>query len=264
MKNLKPVIDGASEYGGAAMGAVIGAGIGSAVAGPLGTAGGALVGTLIENVMQWAGNEIKERCLSKSEARKIGTVYEKAKEKIAEKLKAGKKLRTDGFIEKDVNERSPSEEILEGTLFAAQRENEEKKLPYLANLYANINFDSTVDRNMANQLIRIASDLTYRQLVIMRVIGAYQKGDLKGVPPRRNTPYNSISGYDNISIATEIYDLYRRSLVFSKSAILDAAGITPAKLEISGIGALIYNLMDLPQMTYDDLAGRIVKFLSGQ
>lgn len=263
MKNLKPVIDGASEYGGAAMGAVIGAGIGSAVAGPLGTAGGALAGALIENVIQWAGNEIKERCLSKSEARKVGTVYEKAKEKIAEKLKAGEKLRTDGFIENDVNERSPSEEILEGTLFAAQRENEEKKLPYLANLYANINFDSTVDRNMANQLIRIASDLTYRQLVIMRVIGAYQK-DLYGVPPRRNTPYNTISGYDNISIATEIYDLYRRSLVFSKSAILDAAGITPAELEISGIGALIYNLMDLPQMTYDDLAGRIVKFLSGQ
>ena len=44
MKNLKPVIDSASEYGGAAMGAVIGAGIGSAVAGPLGTAGGALAG----------------------------------------------------------------------------------------------------------------------------------------------------------------------------------------------------------------------------
>jgi hypothetical protein len=91
-----------------------------------------------------------------------------------------------------------------------------------------------------------------------------QKGDLTGVPPRRTTPYNTISGYDNISIASEIYDLYRRSLVFSKSVILDAAGITSAKLEISGIGALIYNLMDLPQMTYDDLAGRIVKFLSDQ
>ena len=264
MKYLKPVIDGASEYGGAAMGAVIGAGVGSAVAGPLGTAGGALAGALIENIIQWAGNEIKERCLSKSEARKVGTVYEKAKEKIAEKLKAGEKLRTDGFIENDVNERSPSEEILEGTLFAAQRENEEKKLLYIANLYANINFDPTVDRNMSNQLIRIASDLTYRQLVIMRVIGAYQTGDLKGVPPRRTTPYNTIGGYDNISIASEIYDLYRRSLVFSKSVILDAAGITPAKLEISGIGALIYNLMDLPQMPYDDLAGRIVKFLSDQ
>ena len=56
--------------------------------------------------------------------------------------------------------------------------------------------------------------------------------------------------------------MYRRSLVFSKSVILDVAGITPAELEISGIGALIYNLMDLPQMTYDDLAGRIVEFLS--
>ena len=261
-KNLNQAIDGVTEYGGAAMGAIIGAGVGSTVAGPLGTAGGALAGAVIENILQWAGNEIKERCLSKSEARKVGSVYEIAKEKITEKLLAGEKLRTDGFIESGVDDRSPSEEILEGTLFAAQRENEEKKIPYLASLYANINFDSTVDRNMANQLIRIASDLTYRQLVIMRVIGAYQTEDLQGAPSRRNTPYKVLSGYDNISIATEIYDLYRRSLVFSQSVILNAAGINPSKLEISGIGALIYNLMDLPHMPYNDLAERVIVFLS--
>lgn len=263
-KNLDHVIDGATEYGGAAMGAVIGAGVGSAVAGPLGTAGGALAGAVIENIMQWAGAEIKARCLSKAEARKVGSVYEKAKEKITEKLQAGEKLRTDGFIEDGVDDRSASEEILEGTLFAAQRENEEKKLPYLANLYANINFDSVVDRNMANQLIRIASDLTYRQLVIMRVIGAYQTGDLKGAPLRRNTPYGKISGYDNISIAGEIYDLYRKSLVFSQTFILDSAGINPSKLVISGMGALLYNLMDLPHMSCDNLSKSIIDFLSDQ
>ena len=260
--NLDRLIDGTTKYGGTAIGATVGAGVGSVVAGPLGTAGGALAGAVIENIIQWAGNEIKERCLSRSEARKVGSVYEKAKEKIEEKLSAGEKLRTDGFIEGEVDGRSPSEEILEGTLFAAQRENEEKKLPYLANLYANINFDATVDRNMANQLIRIASDLTYRQLAIMRVIGAYQTGNLQGGPQLRNTPYKVINGYDNVSIASEVYDLYRRSLVFSQSVIFDAAGINPSKLQISGIGALLYNLMDLPHMPYDDLTERIIKFLS--
>lgn len=60
---------------------------------------------------------------------------------------------------------------------------------------------------------------------------------------------------------TEIYDLYRRGIVHSDSAILGAAGITPSKLTIGGIGALLYNLMDLPHMAFDKMAERIVMFL---
>lgn len=113
---------------------------------------------------------------------------------------------------------------------------------------------------MANQLIKLAENLSFRQLVIMRVIGAYQTGDFNG-PPRRDSAFKTINGYDNISIATEIYDLYRRGIVHSDSAILGAAGITPSKLTIGGIGALLYNLMDLPHMAFDKMAERIVMFL---
>jgi len=260
---LGKIVEGVPKYGGSAASAAVGAGIGTLIAGPIGTVTGAMVGTAVEHVIQFAGQEIKEKVLSKSEKRKIGTVYECAKEKINRNLDEGKTLRTDDFFNPSTDGRSSADEILEGTLFAAQRENEEKKLPYMANLYANINFDESIDRHMANQLIHIASELSYRQLVILRVIGAYQTGDLVGAPPRRSTEYGTITGYDNISIATDIFDLYRRSLVFSQSAILDAAGIIPSKLTISGMGALLYNLMDLPHMPYDELANTIVTFLSG-
>lgn len=261
--NKERILDAVTEAGGSAASALIGAGIGTAVAGPVGTIGGALVGTAIERAILWAGKEIKERCLSKAEHRKIGTVFECATEKINFNLKAGKKLRNDDFFQDKFDERSAAEEILEGTLLAAQRENEEKKLPYIANLYANINFDSIINRHMANQLIRLASDTTYRQLVILRAIGAYQTGDLKNAPPRRNTAFKSISGYNNISIATEIFDLYRKSLITSESAIFDAAGITPSHLAVNGIGALMYNLMDLPHMPFDDDAKVVIAFLAG-
>ena len=59
---------------------------------------------------------------------------------------------------------------MEGIFFAAQRENEERKLPYLANLYANICFDDAISRPMANQLIKIAASISFRQLAIAKVV----------------------------------------------------------------------------------------------
>lgn len=114
---------------------------------------------------------------------------------------------------------------------------------------------------MANQLIKTASDITYRQLVILHVIGAYQSHP-QLVPKRRDKAFNGIRGYEKISIASEIYDLYRHSLVFSKNVILDTSGFTPSLLQISGNGALIYNLMELSTMHFDEIAKEIVDFLS--
>ena len=44
-----------------------------------------------------------------------------------------KKLRNDNFF-KNIDEYSSAEEILEGTLLVAQKEYEERKLQYIANL----------------------------------------------------------------------------------------------------------------------------------
>ena len=255
------VVDGVADIAGSVAGAIAGAGVGAVIAGPVGVAGGALAGTVIEKVFMCVGKEIQERLLSKSESKKIGTVYSCAKEKIEANLNNGKELRSDDFFSPEVDDRSSSEEILEGTLFAAQREYEEKKLPYLANLYANINFDSTINRQMANQLIKIASDITYRQMVILCVIGAYQTNRAL-LPTRRESKFNGIDGCDRISIATEIFDLYRRSLLFSKELFFDAPGFIPAQLKISGMGALLYNLMELFTMQPDKIAGEVIDFLS--
>lgn len=254
------IVETISDVGGSTTSALVGAGIGAAIAGPVGIAGGAIAGTAIEKVFQRIGEEIKNRVLSKSENEKIETVYECAKQKISFNLSNGKPLRNDDFYEQQVDDRSSSEEILEGTLFAAQREHEEKKLPYLGNLYANINFDKSIDRQIANQLIKIASDISYRQLAILYVIGAYQNRIINS-PKRRESPFSGIRGYSNISIASEIFDLYRRSLIFSKNVILDAAGFTPSLLEISGVGALLYNLMELSTMPFDQIARSIVNLL---
>lgn len=131
-----------AEYGGIAAGAAIGGIIGTAIVGPVGSVLGALAGTGLEKAFAWVGKEIKERCLSTSENRKIGTVYELAK-KDRENLKAGKHLRKDEFMECEAQDRPAYEELLESTLFAAQRECEERKLKYIANMQIQMKIDTT-------------------------------------------------------------------------------------------------------------------------
>lgn len=264
MENKKEIIiDTVTEYGGAAAGAAIGAGIGLFVAGPAGAVAGSLAGTLFENVVKKVGEEIKERKLSKAENKKVGSVYTLASENIAQKLSEGKTLRSDDFFAESKDDRSTAEEILEGTLFAAQREAEEKKLPYYSRMYANIAFSTDVTRPMANQLIKITEQLTYRQLLILNVIGTYQAIGL----PFKKTSYGSVAGLTQVAIASEVFELYRMSLLSSSSVIFDSAGINPSALSVTGYGAHIFNLMELHTLIPDSynvqLMEEIIAFFTG-
>lgn len=266
VKNKKNIIDIVTEYGGSAASSAAGAVIGGSVAGPLGAVGGAMAGTAIENIAKKIGKEIKERMLSKSEEKKIDTVFDSACKKITDKLNEGMQLRQDDFFAKTGENRSSAEEIFEGTLFAAQRESEEKKIKYYANLYANIAFNTTISRPIANQLIKIAEQLTYRQIVILHAIGTHQL--MQKMSFFKTTAYSSVSGLTNVTIASEIFELYRMSLISSKNVIFDSAGINPSMLSISGYGALIFQLMELTQLETDEdlplLLMEIISFLTGK
>lgn len=228
-------------------GTAVETGIAAVVPGIGGVLGGAAIGSVVGKVFEYAGKEILNRFLSKREEHRITNVMDLAKKKIDENIKNNKKLREDDFFE-NVDNRSSAEEILEGTLMVAQKEYEERKLPYMANLYANIAFDDTITREIADRLIKISSDLTYRQLMILSAIGFAQISGIHG----KTETYRSVSDLNNVSIASEIFDLYRKSLVFSSEVILDTAGINPSKLTLGGYGALLYNLMELPKFPLPD------------
>lgn len=267
MPNSKKIIETTAEYGGIAAGAAIGSAIGTAIAGPAGSVLGALAGTGLEKAFTWAGKEIKERCLSTAENRKIGTVYELAKNKIEENLNAGKHLRTDEFMKYEAKNRPAYEELLESTLFVAQRECEEKKLKYIANLYANINFEiphrweMNIDSQAANKLMKIVSELSYREIAILSVIGRYQNGSLTK-PPRRENIFHNINQQKNY-IASEVFDLYCRGLVYSDEIILYAGAMNPQKLNLNGYGAALFNLMELSTMPEDNVIDDVISFMSG-
>lgn len=268
MKNMfgkrknKEKHDITSDYVGSVTGAVVGASIGTAVAGPAGAGIGAIGEVVITKIFTGLSKEFDQRNLSFSESQRIKNVHDAALIKIQENITNGKRIRNDDFFYDDEDDRSSAEEILEGTLLASQRENEKKKLIYLSNMYANIIFDCNVDRYMANHLIKVASDLTYRQLLIILVLMRYQSGLLTD-PARRNTEYGTINGYKNISLASEIFDLYRKNILFSSTSISDAAGINPSFLKVKGIGELMFKLMDMNEISYDEeVYAHILDFLT--
>lgn len=233
--------------------------VGAVAGGALGGVGGAIVGSLAGKAFGIIGKEIKERVLSHSENKKISTVFECAKNKIEERLDNGAVLRQDGFFDEKENNRSAAVEILEGVLFTAQKEYEEKKLEYMANFYANICFDESISREVASYLIKIAAELTYREIVILSIIGKQSWGVLNLL--LRDYPYKGFDNYHDMGIAAEVYELYRKSLIISSSAILDSASFTPAELMLNGMGELLFVDMELYSMPLDLVANDVIAFL---
>ena len=260
------LVGGTVAYAGAAAASGVGEMVGAAIGGPGGAVVGAIVGTAIEKVFHHTGKEITERMLSPAENRKVETAYTVAQTAIAQKLEAGKTLRDDGFFEEDENGRSDAEEILEGTLFAAQREFEEKKIKLLGTMYANLAFDETVSKPIANYLIKLAERMTYRQILILQSVGIAQQ--TKPCMPLKQTAYREIQGIENVAIATELFELYRMGILHSSAAILDCAGINPAALSVGGYGAHLFNLMELDRNMWQDsddifVQGEVFAFLLG-
>ena len=261
----KELIENGADYVGSAASAGVGAAIGGALAGMPGIVLGSLAGTAVEKAFQAIGAEISSRALSQSETRKVETVYTLAKEFIAENLNNNKKLREDDFFDEKINGRSSAEEILEGTLQVAQREYEERKLKCLAKLYANIAFSTDITAPTASYLIKLAEKMTYRQIIILHCVAIAKYSPIP--IPLRKEAYKSVSGLTNVAIASEIFDLYRSSVLMSSAVILDSAGINPSTLSIGGYGAHLFNLMELNNISDDSdtLAMRadIFAFLMG-
>ncbi len=84
---------------------------------------------------------------------------------------------------------------------------------YLA-LYATLNFDSHKSAKWQINLLKIASDITFRQIVIFMSLVHTKQSQL--VPKRRDRILKAFQGYEKISIASEILDFISAQFVFSQ------------------------------------------------
>ncbi len=221
---------------------------------------GGILGSVVGTSLKMMSKDVLSRLLSKKERSRIETVATMSLEKISDKMEAGSKVRNDGFFESGEN--STAAQIFEGVLLVARDTYEEKKLELLSNLYSNIAFDEEISSPIANQLIKLSHDLTYRQLLILRCVELVQVSAKLGIETRKQVAYTTVEGVENVAIAIDIFDLYRRGCISSKTVILDPAGIKPVDLFVTGYGALLWKLMDMEHRSQDELEIDILNFLN--
>lgn len=159
-------------------------------------------------------------------------------------------MRTDGFFNDKKNGRSAAEEIVESVILKAQKEPEERKITFMGNLLSNISFDSQINAELGHQIIKIAEQLTYRQLCILKLSAVKEKFNLQEQDYRGQDSFQK----DLYQILYEYLDLYQRGLVnFGNEVAFGPTDIKPAKTTIQGIGADIFNLMGLTKIPDQDI-----------
>ncbi|PIR60750.1 MAG: hypothetical protein COU67_00485 [Candidatus Pacebacteria bacterium CG10_big_fil_rev_8_21_14_0_10_44_54] len=245
-KKTRKLINAGVEIAGGAVGGALG----FLAGGPLGAAALGAGGTAISKTLIHIGDELSERLLGPRELTRIGATLALATKEISERIKNGENVRSDGFFEYDESGRSKADELSESVLLKSQREPEEKKIPLLAHLLANISFSTEISVSLGEQMIKAVEQLTYRQLCILRLAAINEHFKL------RKTDYRGSDTFPRevYQLMHECYDLYNRGFISNAGhAALGITDIAPAGIRPQGLGADIHNWMQLWQIPIEDI-----------
>ena len=245
------LIEKGSEITGGAFAGLAGTATGLIVAGPEGALVGGAAGSGLTMALQWLGQEMSSRLLGPREEQRLGYVFALAAAEIAERIEAGGQVRKDGFFSASQPGRSDGEEVWESILMKSQREPEEKKLPYMAHLLANLAFESGVGVHMGHQVTKTAEQLTYRQLCILKLIMKKEQYDL------RKNDYRKVEGGfapELYQLFYEYYDLHARGYIDSgRGTMLGLTDVNPSAVTVQGLGLVTFQLMGLAEIPETDL-----------
>lgn len=222
-----------------------------------GGAAGAIAGGVLAPIMSATLSDISNRILSEREEIRVGATTQYAINRIQGRINNGDKLREDNFFDSNGTQRSDAAEVFEGILIKAKNEHEENKIQYLGELYANIAFDNTVNKDFANQLLSIAERLTFQQLRIISLLHPDRK-----IANMRKEDYSNCKGMKRETLSTllDIYELYRMSVVYllrpkssTPTTFLSYGDIEPANMHLNYMGKVLYDLMDLSRIPNQEI-----------
>ena len=223
-----------------------GLGVGVLIGGPIGGVVGAVVGPTLADVLK--------RSLSKAEKERIELVTELAILKINQKLKNAKPTK------KLPNNKA--KELFEGTLLKAKETYETKKLPLLANLFANAPFTNTPFENL-NQTLIFAEQLSYQQLCILGLMSNSMVGKDLGLSNKSfSEQYKEKFNERTVGIYQDIAYMKQLGIVAEKDpganyirAVLGGgiANIVPNRLIFLHPGLLLFNGLELDSIDKKDL-----------
>ncbi|MDQ1060462.1 hypothetical protein QFZ23_004363 [Arthrobacter globiformis] len=179
-------------------GSLAGAITGHAVSGPTGAITGAIVGPILEE----AGRSVLSRILGARERRRVESVVTFATDAVNRNLEAGMTIRQDSFWQARGGFAPDAQETFEAVLVAAQRDPEERKLPFMGSAYAYISCDPAMTAAASHWLIRQAESLTWTQFQLLALVAREDELDLAGIRIGQ-----SARNWDSVALHRELSDL---------------------------------------------------------
>lgn len=198
-------------------------------------------------------DEIREHVYSKKESKKILVTLYFSLKIIKENLDKNMNIKEENFIIINNENKLLIEEFMDGIVINAKNEHEENKLKYYGYLLGNLIFKENLDRDESNRLIKISRSLSYCQI---KLINMYIISQMIQVPILKREDYTKtgIENYRLLGVLQDTLDMIQKSILNgSGKLVLDIVQINPSKVKVQGIGTLLYNLMGLSKMPYDEM-----------
>lgn len=226
------------------------------LAGPI---AGAVVGAGLSPLFDRAGQELLNRGLARREGSRTSEAFAAAYVQVGERLEAGDTLRQDGFFESD----GPALEILEGTLVTAARAWEARKAAPTGTFFGNLGFDAGTTAAEANFLLKIIDQLTYRQVLLLAVVGlvdrrpelrqrvvSMEAGIHEAWDPTSYLELDGVSAMALVGIRQQSGDPIPPSQAWGGGAWQPATLVSAALMPL---GSKLYELMELGDLPARDL-----------
>lgn len=210
-------------------------------------------GKELERLYEEFIDEIREHVYSKKESKKILVTLYFSLKIIKENLDKNMNIKEENFIIINNENKLLIEEFMDGIVINAKNEHEENKLKYYGYLLGNLIFKENLDRDESNRLIKISRSLSYCQI---KLINMYIISQMIQVPILKREDYTK-TGIENhrlLGVLQDTLDMIQKSILNgSGKLVLDIVQINPSKVKVQGIGTLLYNLMGLSKMPYDEM-----------
>ncbi len=195
--------------------------------------------------------------LSQREEVRVGSVLAIAAAEINRRTELGEVLRADDFFETSTDSRSAGDEVIEAVVRAAESEPEERKLPYIGFLLANIAFDETVSREFANRFVSLAHSLTYLEISYLALFHVARERidelDLPSELPAEAKTYALSGASEMIARLDPIWSIYTQHFISGPSRSMGIGGLKPNELQSFGVGRHLADLMELNRMPFEEL-----------
>ncbi len=169
----------------------------------------------------------------------------------------GRAVRADGFLTPGPGDRAPADEVAEAVVLAARATPEEWRVRHLGYLLTEAAVSPDLDAAVVTRGLRLAADLTGRQLVLLAAVGRRERIPLPMTPVPRDP-----RGWTAWGALEELTDLQLRGLLDPPPATPRPGGaalprLRPVDLRLTRRGVLVHRLLALDFVRDAAVAGAL-------